>query len=105
MNTTETKEAVVYFSKQFSGYGHYKLSIEFDDLKLNAVTSNMPLIDRINTSDSECFEEEDYQDVIDAYVQAIEYVLNQNSINYSSVESFKNLRYNTTDFIVNYYPN
>jgi len=103
MNTTETKEVNVYLSKNFSGYGHYKLSFDLDGQKLSATTNNMRMIDEMN-SGTDSFDSGEEKETNDsATIQAIEFVLDQNGINYSSVESNPSHKYGRVYSVI-YYP-
>jgi len=71
---TEAEVSVWNFSKQFSGYGHYKtfLDLEINERKLiiNKTTNNMSAIDSLNDDDESIVEE--------TIAQFIEEIINAN---------------------------
>ena len=42
-----------HITKRPSGYGHYEITLYTDNIELRHVTSNMPLIDAMNSDDEE----------------------------------------------------
>lgn len=79
----------INFSKIFSGYGHYKLIVEVDGSTYTTITSNMFLVDRLNS------EEDDV--ALEAKIEAIELVLRDHSIDTELKHEFSN-RYQTEVF-------
>lgn len=49
MNTQKLKDRVSY---NFSGHGHYKVTIIFRGKKYTSITTNMPAIDRVGDNDN-----------------------------------------------------
>ena len=103
MNTTETKEVTVFLSKRSVGRGHYRLSLNLDERELSWLTTNTRLIDRLNTGLDGIGSDDEFEDNKAATIEAIEYVLDQNSINYSSVETSQSHKYGTIYSVI-YYP-
>ncbi|MBN2571316.1 MAG: hypothetical protein JXA68_04250 [Ignavibacteriales bacterium] len=55
------KHLIETLEKKFSGYGHYKISIEIEGKKLSTTTTNMPAID---AAFDDCYDDLDNSDRI-----------------------------------------
>ena len=68
-----------HITKRPSGYGHYDITLHTESGEIKHVTSNMPLIDSMNSDDQDESDE--------AARVAVEMVLNKNGYNVESVIS------------------
>ena len=70
---------ISHITKRPSGYGHYEITLYTDNSEMKHVTSNMPLIDAMNSDD---------QDEADEATRvAVELVMEKNGHNVESVIS------------------
>lgn len=84
-------KASVSLSKLPAGYGHYKLTINYNNETLSATTSDMTLIDQMNSEEDEL--------ALQAKQTGIEFVLDRNNIGNYKVTYEYSHRYGNEFFI------